>query len=204
MGMRIGIFGGSFDPIHTGHLILAELCRERCGLDEVRFVPALVPPHKQHQNRASGDHRLQMVELAIGGTAPFRSWNIELQRGGVSYTVDTLQALRQECPDDDLYLLMGADSLFDLPNWRSPEAICQLSTLVVVDRPGNPSIDFHVLRQFTTNEQRKAFEQCVTKIPQLDISSTEIRQRIADGRTIRFQTPRAVEEYIHHTRIYEG
>ena len=91
--MRIGIFGGSFDPVHYGHLILAELCRESCELDEVRLVPAAIPPHKQDQGRAPDEHRLRMLELAIGGHPAISAWDVELQRGGVSYTVDTLQAL---------------------------------------------------------------------------------------------------------------
>ena len=135
--MRIGVFGGSFDPIHVGHLVLAELCREQCRLDEVRLIPAAIPPHKQDKVCRSGDQRLEMLKLAIGGHSSIRPWDVELRRGGVSYTIDTLHALRDEHPKAEVFLLMGADSLLDLPNWRQPSEICQLACLVVVNRPGS-------------------------------------------------------------------
>ena len=118
--MRIGIFGGSFDPVHYGHLLLAEMCREQCELDEVRLVPAAIPPHKQGKGRAADEHRLEMLNLAVGGHQSIVAWDVELQRGGVSYTIDTLRTLRAEQPEDELFFLMGADSLFDLPSWREP------------------------------------------------------------------------------------
>ena len=201
--MRIGIFGGSFDPVHYGHLILAELAREACSLDEVRLVPAAVPPHKQGQGRADGEHRLAMLDLAIGGNASIQTWDVELARGGVSYTVDTLRTLRDEHPNDDLFFLMGADSLFDLPNWREPKEICSLATVVVVDRPGSKPVDFDCLADVATPSQIETFERHVVKMPQVDISSTEIRRRIKDRLSIRYQTPRAVEKYIATAGLYE-
>lgn len=193
--MRIGIFGGSFDPVHYGHLIFAEICREHCELDEVRFVPAAVPPHKQDQGRAANEHRLQMLQLAIGGNPKLSVWDAELRRGGVSYTVDTLQALHDEQPHDEIYLLLGADSLFDLPNWREPRRICELATLAVANRPENPPVDFSLLEHVKS-------PQIVVPMPQLDISSSEIRRRVANGQSIRYQTPRAVEEYIASQGLY--
>src|SRR5690242_13897575 len=123
LGMRLGIFGGSFDPVHYGHLLLAECCRETLRLDEVWLIPAAVPPHKQLRELADGKHRLQMLELALGGHEQIRASAVELERGGISYTVDTLAAVRDRSPAAELFLLMGADSLHDLPNWREPARI---------------------------------------------------------------------------------
>lgn len=201
--MRIGIFGGSFDPVHYGHLILAEICRECCQLDEVRLVPAAIPPHKQGDDRAPNEQRLDMLNLAIGGNPAVVAWDAELQRGGVSYTVDTLQALRDERPDDELFFLMGADSLFDVPNWRKPEKICELATLAVVNRPGSKPVDFQILSGVTSAARIQTFEQNQLEMPLVDISSSDIRARVAGGRTIRYQTPRAVEQYIATAGLYQ-
>ena len=201
--MRIGIYGGSFDPVHYGHLLLAELCRETCELDEVRFVPAAIPPHKQDQGRAADEHRVEMLKLAIGGNPHFAVWDVELQRGGVSYTVDTLRDLRAEQPNDELFFLMGADSLFDLPNWREPAEICKLATITVVDRPGSREVDFDVLRDVATADRIEHFKKNVVSMPQLDISSSGIRDRIASGKSIRYQTPRSVEQYLLTAKLYQ-
>lgn len=201
--MRIGIYGGSFDPVHYGHLLLAELCRETCELDEVRFVPAAIPPHKQDQGRAADEHRVEMLKLAIGGNPHFAVWDVELQRGGVSYTVETLRELRAEHPSDELFFLMGADSLLDLPNWREPAEICQLATIAVVDRPGSREVDFDVLQGVTSPDRIEDFKKFVVAMPQLDISSSGIRDRIAAGKSVRYQTPRSVEQYLLTAKLYQ-
>ncbi len=133
--MKLGILGGSFDPVHFGHLLLAECCRETCQLDEVWFVPAAVPPHKQSRQMSDGRLRVEMLTRAVADHPAFRVSGIEIQRGGVSYTVDTLQRLQESMPKADLFFLMGADSLCDLPHWRQPKRICQLATPVIVRRP---------------------------------------------------------------------
>src|SRR6476620_9979736 len=115
--MRLGLYGGSFDPIHYGHLLLAECARETLQLDEVWLMPAAVPPHKQSRELAPAKHRLAMLELALAGHEQIKSSHIGIDRGGVSYTVDTLTAIRQQHPDTMIFLLMGADSLHDLPTW---------------------------------------------------------------------------------------
>ena len=201
--MRIGIYGGSFDPVHYGHLLLAELCRESCGLDEVRFVPAAIPPHKLDQGRAADEHRVEMLKLAIGGNSHFDVWEVELQRGGVSYTVETLRELRAEHPENELFFLMGADSLFDLPNWREPAEICELATIAVVDRPGSRQVDFDVLQHVTSADRIEYFKKFVVAMPQIDVSSSDIRERIAKGRSIRYQTPRSVEQYLLTAKLYQ-
>lgn len=200
--MRIGIFGGSFDPVHYGHLILAELCREACELDEVRLVPASVPPHKQDRGRASGEHRIEMLKLAIGGNPHLCVWDGEIARGGVSYTIETLREIRAKQPDDELFFLMGADSLFDLPNWREPTEICELATIVVVDRPGANDVDYSVLESVTSTERIEHFRSHLVRMPQMDISSTELRERVKSDKSIRYQTPRAVEQYIRTAELY--
>src|SRR5262249_32930148 len=138
--MRLGLFGGTFDPIHLGHLILAEQCRESCGLDRVWFVVAGAPPHKPG-GRTAVAHRLEMVGIAIAGHSAFAVSDIEATRPGPHYSVETLETLRQDHPDEELFFLIGADSLEDLPSWREPERIARLATIVVVNRPGIEEID---------------------------------------------------------------
>src|SRR5206468_11661052 len=129
-------------PIHYGHLLLAECAREMLQLDEVWLMPAAVPPHKQTRELAPAKHRLAMLELALAGHEQIKASKLEIDRGGVSYTVDTLTAIRQQHADADLFLLMGADSLHDLPTWREPARICELATIAVVRRGGSPEPDF--------------------------------------------------------------
>ena len=133
--MRLGLFGGTFDPIHLGHLILAEQCRESCGLDRVWLIVAGSPPHKPGGRTAVG-HRLEMARIAIAGHPAFAVSDIEATRPGPHYSVETLESIRRDHPGDDLFFLIGADSLADLPTWREPERIAQLATIVVVNRPG--------------------------------------------------------------------
>jgi nicotinate-nucleotide adenylyltransferase len=191
--MRIGLYGGTFDPIHLGHLILAEACREACGLDRVWFVVAGAPPHKPG-GRTDAGHRLEMVRLAVAGNPAFEVSEIETNRPGPHYSVETLEAVARERPDDELSFLIGADSLVDLPHWREPEAILRLAGLVVANRPGfePPPIatpgDARPIRQVT--------------IPPIGIASKEIRRALLEGRSIRYQVPRAVEAYIAAHGLY--
>src|SRR5690606_15414754 len=129
-----------------GHLLLAECCREQCNLDAVWFVPAAIPPHKLDRTLSSPADRIEMLKLAIGGHPAMSVFTWELDRGGVSYTVDTLRHLRDEDPQRELFLLMGADSLADLPTWREPQQICELATPVVVHRAGSPPPDDTILK----------------------------------------------------------
>ncbi len=132
--MRLGIFGGTFDPVHYGHLLLAESCREQLGLDQVWFLPAAVPPHKQERTLAPASARAEMLELAIGGHPAFAVCRHEIDRGGVNYTADTLSLIKAEDPTRELFFLMGADSLRDLPGWKNPARICELALPVMVCR----------------------------------------------------------------------
>ena len=200
--MRLGIFGGTFDPVHNGHLLLAEYCREQGELDQVWFLPAFAPPHKLEYQLTASEHRIEMLQLAIGGHSDFLVSTIEIERGGVSFTVDTVQAIAQQCPDVDLFLLMGADSLCDFPTWREPARICQLAIPLVVGRPNYSTLDLDLLRPLVDESRWKKIQDCFVEMPGMDISSRDIRERVSRQQSIRYQTPRAVEKYIETNGLY--
>jgi len=200
--MRIGIFGGSFDPVHLGHLLLAETCREQCRLEEVWFLPAATPPHKTKRVLSPANYRSAMLQLAVAGHAAFRVSALEIERGGISYTVQTLRELNQQRPADELFFLMGADSLRDLPTWREPDAICRLAIPVVVRRRGAPDPDLSVLQDMVSPERLDTIRQSEVEMPVVEFSSSSIRQAVAEGHSIRYQTPRAVEKYIETNGLY--
>lgn len=201
--MRLGLFGGSFDPVHLGHLLLAEYCREQARLDQVVFLPAAVPPHKQDRELSPAERRVEMLQLAIAGHPHFIVSRYEVDRGGVSYTVDTLRHYRQQDPEGELFLLVGADMLHDLHHWREVAEICQLAIPVAVRRPGGDELDYSTLAGLVTSERLDLFRQYQVEMPQIGLSSTEIRRRVAAGRSIRYQTPRAVEMYIATQGLYK-
>jgi nicotinate-nucleotide adenylyltransferase len=200
--MKIGIFGGTFDPVHYGHLILAESCREECGLDQVWLLPAAISPHKQGQPPTGAEHRVAMLQLAIGGHEQLRVETTEVERGEVSYTVDTLETLHERQPTDELFFLMGSDSLQDLPAWKQPERICELALPIVVRRPGAGEPSMGVFEQLVSADRLEQIHRYSIDMPWVDISSSNMRQRVADGRSIRFRTPRAVEAYIASHGLY--
>jgi nicotinate-nucleotide adenylyltransferase len=207
--MRLGIFGGTFDPIHYGHLLLAECCREQLKLEQVWFVPAAIPPHKQQQTLAPAAHRVAMLELALAGYEPFRVWEYEIERGGVNYTVETLAELSKRQPNDELFFLMGADSLHDLPTWREPARICELATLAIVHRSlpnssDKPELDLAPLTNLVSSERLEAIRQSQVQMPRIDLSSRDLRARIARSESIRYRTPRAVEGYISAQQLYRA
>ncbi|MDA7977214.1 MAG: nicotinate-nucleotide adenylyltransferase [Pirellulales bacterium] len=194
--MRVGIFGGSFDPVHFGHLFLAEYCLEACELDQILFVPAGQPPHKSNRLTA-GAHRLTMLKLAIADHPGFAISEVELNRAGPSYSVDTLEQLARDLPSAEMFLLLGADMLQDFPNWRQPQRICELAKLAVVFRDGMTKLDWSVLDSVASSARRREFVSVA--MPRMDISSTEIRRRVVGGQSIRYRTPAAVIDYIHST-----
>ncbi len=200
--MRVGLFGGTFDPVHYGHLLLAETCREQCDLDEVWFLPADVPPHKQDAVVSSGPARAEMIELAVAGNPGILVSRYELEHGGVSYTVDTLRHFRDETPEAELFFLMGADMFNDLPNWRNAEEVCRLAVPIVAQRAGADPPDYDCLRSIATPERISEFLNYQVEMPQIELSSTEIRNRVAEGRSIRYRTPRAVQKYIETHGLY--
>lgn len=197
---RIGILGGTFDPIHTGHLLAAEQCREQLRLDELRFIPTYVSPFKLDKRAADGKHRLEMLLLATQGNPSFRVDDRELRRGGTSFTVDTLRDLKTERPESELVFLMGADSLAEFDKWREPGEICRLAKVVVVARGGTTLPDLKMLEAYLPSGSR--VQEHVVAMPQCEISSSSIRQAVADGRSIRYQVPAAVLAYISQHQLY--
>ena len=200
--MRLGIFGGSFDPIHNGHLLLAECCREQCRLDAVWFLPAAVPPHKQDQQLTPSKQRIEMLELAIAGNPAFSVCRYEIDRGGVNYTVETLTHLKDEDPTGELFFLLGADMLADLPHWRNASRVCELAVPVAVRRPGAGPIDFACLGDIVSPERIELIRRHQVEMPEMGVSGTDLRQRIASGQSIRYRVPRAVEMYIASHGLY--
>jgi nicotinate-nucleotide adenylyltransferase len=200
--MRLGIFGGSFDPIHYGHLLLAECCREQCRLDAVWFLPAAVPPHKRDRELTPAAQRIEMLELAIAGNPAFSVCRYETDRGGVNYTVDTLSHFREEDPNRELFFLLGADMLLDLPHWRSAERVCEMAVPVAVHRPGASPIDFECLRAIVSPERIELIRRHQVEMPEVGTSGTELRRRVNLGQSIRYRVPRAVEMYIATHGLY--
>lgn len=200
--MRLGLLGGTFDPVHLGHLLLAEQCREQCRLDQVWFVPAGTPPHKLGLPVTSGNQRAEMLEFAVAGIKEFAVERLEIRRTGPSFTVDTLRQLRQERPDDELFFLVGADSLTDLPLWREPREIAALSSLIVVNRGGAPLPRLELLEPHVGAEAVSRMQ--VVQMPGIEISASDIRRRVRAGLSIRYLTPRAVEQYILENQLYQA
>lgn len=190
---RLGIFGGTFDPIHLGHLICAEQICESLNLDLVMFVPCALPPHKPGYLPAQAKHRLAMINLAIKGSERFCVSDIELSRGGLSYTVDTVRQIRSELGDEvEIWLILGLDAYIDLPTWKEPNFILDQCNLAVATRPG------YSLDSVCRIGKKVEF----VEITAVDISSSEIRRRIAAGKSIRFLVPEAVEYYIRTEKPY--
>ncbi len=199
--MRLGVFGGTFDPVHYGHLVAAEEVRYRLGLDKVLFVPAGTPPHKLDQDITPTRHRLAMLELAIASNPGFAISRVDIDRHGPCYTVDTLALLHQEYgPGAELYFLMGMDSLADILTWKDPERLIRLARIVVVGRPGFQA-DVDELDKVLPGAAERI---CIVDTPLMEVSSSDIRQRVREGAPIRYQVPEAVEAYIRAHRLYVG
>lgn len=198
--IKAGIMGGTFNPIHNGHLFLAENAYEQIGLDYILFMPSKNPPHKIKSELASDEHRTNMVKLAIKDNPHFQLSTLELDREGTTYTADTLAILTRENPDTEYYFIEGADSLFMMQNWNKPQIIFDLSTVVVA---GRNNVDFKKL-----NNQAEFYEKTykakilLLKMPTIQIASASIRERIEKDRSIRYYVPDAVRDYINEHRLY--
>jgi nicotinate-nucleotide adenylyltransferase len=201
--MRIGIFGGTFDPVHTGHLILAEQGREQGRLDEVWFVPAAHPPHKDEPDLTRFEQRVEMLALALAGNPAFRIDELEKERPGPSYTVDTLAELRRRHPAHEFFLLIGSDTLGDFPHWHQPLRVLEQAALLVMARPGSVVLTAEQLHQRLHLPEKTPLRLEVVQTPDIDISSRDLRHRAAAGRSLRYFLPRAVECYIHEKRLYQ-
>ncbi len=195
---RLALMGGTFDPIHLGHLLVAEFVAEHLELEKVVFVPNRIPPLHDSKRPAPPTRRLEMVQLAIADNPRFEACAVELQREGPSYSIDTIRTVRQELsPQAELYLIVGADELLLLPKWREPAAILRESRVVGVTRPGS---DLSTLETVLGAEWTALIE--LVKAPQIEISSSEIRRRVAAGLSIRYMTPQPVIEYIYAHKLY--
>jgi nicotinate-nucleotide adenylyltransferase len=200
--MRIGIFGGSFDPVHRGHLTLAESCRQQAALDRVWFVPAAHQPFKPDGPFASNADRLAMLRLALAECQGCEISTLEIDRGGMSYTIDTLLTVEGLLPDAQIFLLLGGDSLVDFPYWRRPADICRVATPLVVNRAGEPSPNFEYLEDLVSAERLAEIQACQVEMPPQAISSSEIRRMVARGGEWEKFVPAAVANYIHDHKLY--
>ena len=202
--MKIGVFGGTFDPVHIGHLIAAEEVRARFDLDEVLFIPAGEPWLKAAYGVTPAHHRLRMVELAVESNAWFRVSDMEVKRPGPTYTVDTLEELRSHMSSDTdagekLYLPLGLDSLSELGRWRMPERIFELCTIVGLSRPGAEDFNASLLDAIHPGASRKVF---ILDIPRIGVEGSALRRRVSEGLSIKYQVPDPVEAYIHEHGLY--
>jgi nicotinate-nucleotide adenylyltransferase len=191
MGTRLGVMGGTFDPIHVGHLVTAEEALHQFSLDEVLFVPTGRPWMKEHEVVASPEDRFRMTELGVGPEPRFRVSRVEVDRGGPTYTIDTLRTLRDEEPGVELFFVTGADAMLEIMQWKDPEVVFDLAHFIAATRPGYDIEPFDAHPDVT-----------VMHIPALAISSTDIRERVREGRPIRFLVPDAVETYIRTAGLY--
>jgi nicotinate-nucleotide adenylyltransferase len=202
--MKIGVFGGTFDPIHLGHLIIAEQCREQASLDQVRFVPSARPPHKSERDISAFERRSDMIQLAIAGHPAFRVDELEKDRAGPSYTADTLAELHRANPGADLYLIIGSDCVPDLPGWHDPVRVVTQASLLVTARPGWAIWSVEQLREALKLTKDVALNMQIVSIPLIDIASRDLRRRVAEGSSIRYFVPGAVAAYIADKKMYRG
>lgn len=193
MTLRIGILGGTFNPIHTGHCLLASGILAEHKLDYILFIPCAVPPHKKPMRLAKASYRLQMVKMAIKGNPSFRLSTIDLDRNGRSYSVDTICKLKRLYKNRaKFFFIMGSDSLREFHTWKEPDRLLELCRFLVVERPGFP----------LSKMQSSRME--VVKVPTLPISSTDIRKMISQGKSIKYLVPEDVRRYIVRHRLYCG
>lgn len=193
--IKVGFMGGTFDPVHYGHLLAAETAREACGLDEVWFVPSGQPPLKANEPHADGEARLEMVYRAIDFQPHFRAMDVELERDGISYTIDTIKALSEIYPGRTFSIIIGSDRVNDLPEWREIEALAELVSFIGLTRAGE-TLALDALPSYIREKLT------IVEMPLIEISSTAIRERVASGRSIRFLVPEKVHSFIRRTGLY--
>ncbi len=190
-GTRVGVLGGTFDPIHHGHLAAASEVWSALDLDRVILVPTAAQPFKEPDGPAAVEHRIAMCRLAVADDPRLEVSTVDVDRGGTTYTIDTLRDLRAQRPEDELHFIAGADALARLSEWRDAETLLQLARFVAVTRPGH-----------TMSPSSGAY--AVVEAPALDVSSTDVRRRVSEGRPIRYLVPHAVADYIEEHHLYIG
>ena len=200
MVARLGVLGVTFDPIHLGHLLVAEAARDRLRLERVLFTPAGDPPHKQQNKKSAASHRRTMVELAIADNACFELCPVDLERPGPHYSVDTVRLIREqfEVAAEDCFFIIGGDSLEDLPDWHRPQTLIRVCRLAVIQRPGYRPDVSHLARRIPGLAKQLDW----IASPTIDLSGTNIRENAAEGRSLRYQVPDPVRAYIDHNGLY--
>ncbi len=186
---KIGLLGGTFNPPHIGHLVIADQVRNQLGLEEVWFVPTSTPPHKEGKTTIDGDMRVDMLLRAIQGNSYFDLNTLEIDRGGVSYTYDTIKELQDRHPDKEFFFIVGADMVQDLPNWYKIDELIEMVQFVGVNR-----LDY---------ERESQYPIIWVDVPNVDISSTELRHRISQGEAVRYLIPASVVAYIVENELYQ-
>ncbi len=196
---RAGLLGGTFDPIHIAHLIVAEACRSQLGLERVFFVPAGAPPHKLNKPVTLAQHRLAMTELAVASNPYFTVSRLDIDRPGPCYSTDTVSLLSEQLKNEvDLYFIIGTDSLMDMPTWHEPQRLIELCRFAVVGRP-NYEADLEWLESVLPGVRSRVE---FVEAPAIAISSSDIKRRIRMGHSIKYQVPESVEEYIYSHQLY--
>jgi nicotinate-nucleotide adenylyltransferase len=190
---KLGVLGGTFDPIHMGHLVLAEQVREQFQLERVIFIPSASPPHKTEQDLSPAKNRFEMTKLALEGNSYFAVSDLELKREGLSYTVETLKKLKELYRDSEIYFLTGSDVLDEITTWKDPEEIYKLAKIVIAIRPGFDKFD---------PEDHFVKKSIIARITGVDISSTQIREKARKGESIKYLVPSKVERYIRKKNLY--
>lgn len=195
---KLGVMGGTFNPIHYGHLVAAEEALFQFSLDHILFLPSGKPPHKVSLSLASAEDRYQMVRLATCDNERFSVSRYEIDKSEISYTVDTMTQLKSESPNDDFFFITGADAILEILTWKKPDELLEVCTCIAATRPGYPLTKLKSISQRLGAGERVK----VMKIPALTISSTDIRRRVKTGRPIKYLVPSDVEKYIHRHRLY--
>ncbi len=198
--MRLGILGGTFNPPHLGHLVCAQEAYRELELDRVMLVPAGIPPHKPVEHEPGPEHRLELCRLAVAGDERFEVSELELERDGPSYTVDTLEMLNSQAPTNELVLIVGGDIAAGLPQWREPERVLELATLAIAKRRGTAREAVEAALSALKGSDRARFFQ----MPMIGISSTMVRRRVSAGQPIRYFVPDPVVRYIECHRLYDA
>jgi len=201
---RVGLFGGSFDPVHSGHLVIAQDALEKLELDKVIFIPAAIPPHKQHLEQASAEHRVSMLSMAVESDLRFSVSDSELNRGGISYSFDTICDFIEALPDTDLVLIVGSDTLVDLHNWYNIDELLELCEVASFMRPGESDLKQIREKIGLSGENKERVLANAFESHMFDVSSSEIRMRVAEGLGIRYLVPTEVEMYIYEHGLYRG
>ena len=199
--MKIGIFGGTFDPVHVGHMIIAEQVMEELGLARVVFVPGGIPPHKEMSSvRASAEERFAMVEAAVAGNERFSADRVEVDAGRPMHSVETVEILKRRSPEDEWFFITGADEVSNLLSWRDPDQLLEQVVMVAATRPGYDLSKLDHLEAGLRNFDRIFPVECT----RVDVSATGIRRRMLQGKSVRYLVPEGVYEILTERRLYEG